>query len=148
MQRKLPSYLLAKKSGNICVVGDDDQCIYEWRGASIRNILEFEKDFPGAKVIKLEQNYRSTANIINAANSVIVKNESRKDKKMKTDAEAGDKIEYYRADTDIEEARWTTEKIRALMRKNPDLHFSDFAILYRNNVHHNYNKFLLVTYLV
>ncbi|MDO5441514.1 MAG: 3'-5' exonuclease [Bacillota bacterium] len=126
--------MLAEKNNNICVVGDDDQCIYQWRGADIRNILEFERDFSGAKVIKLEQNYRSTANIINAANSVIVKNESRKDKKMKTDAEAGDKIEYYRADTDIEEARWTTEKIRAFMRKNPDLKYSDFAILYRNNV--------------
>ena len=126
--------LLAGQYKNICVVGDDDQCIYQWRGADIRNILEFEKDFPGAKVIKLEQNYRSTANIINAAHSVIVHNTSRKDKRMRTDADDGDKIEYYRATDDKEEARWTAEKIRALMRKNPDLHYSDFAILYRNNV--------------
>ncbi len=126
--------LLAKKYGNICVVGDDDQCIYQWRGADIRNILEFEKDFRGSKVIKLEQNYRSKANIINAAHSVIVHNTSRKDKKMRTDALDGDKIEYYRATDDKEEARWTCEKIRFLMRKNEALHYSDFAILYRNNV--------------
>ena len=126
--------LLAKAYGNICVVGDDDQCIYQWRGADIRNILEFEKDFPGSKVIKLEQNYRSKANIINAAHSVIVHNASRKDKKMRTDAEDGDKIEYYRANDDKEEARWTSEKIRSMMRKNPELSYSDFAILYRNNV--------------
>ncbi len=126
--------MLAEKCGNICVVGDDDQCIYQWRGADIRNILEFEKDFAGTKVIKLEQNYRSTSNIINAAHSVIVNNLKRKDKQMRTDAEAGDKIEYYRASDDKEEARWTAEKIRAMMRKNPELHYSDFAILYRNNV--------------
>ena len=126
--------LLAGQYKNICVVGDDDQCIYQWRGADIRNILEFEKDFPGAKVVKLEQNYRSKANIINAAHSVIVHNTSRKDKKMRTDAEDGDKIEYYRATDDKEEARWTCEKIRAMMRKDENLRYSDFAILYRNNV--------------
>ena len=126
--------LLAGAHDNICVVGDDDQCIYEWRGADIRNILEFEKDFPGAKVIKLEQNYRSTSNIINAAHSVISKNRGRKDKKMWTGAEAGEKIEYYRAFDDKEEARYTAAKIRELMRKQPLLRYSDFAVLYRTNV--------------
>ena len=127
-------YLLAQKHRNLCVVGDDDQCIYQWRGADIRNILEFEKDFPGAKVIKLEQNYRSTSNIIDAAHSVISRNKGRKAKKLWTEAPAGEKIEYYRAPDDREEARWTAEKIRSLMRKDPSLQYSDFAILYRTNV--------------
>lgn len=126
--------MLADVHKNICVVGDDDQCIYQWRGADIRNILEFEKDFPGAKVIKLERNYRSSSNIINGAHSVIVKNHRRKDKKMRTEAAPGDKIEYYRAQDDREEARWIVDKIRKLMRDDERLHFSDFAILYRNNV--------------
>ncbi len=125
--------LLARAHGNICVVGDDDQCIYQWRGADIRNILEFEKDFPGARVIRLERNYRSSANIINAAHSIIVRNESRKSKRMRTDAADGEKIEYYRANDDKEEARWISEKIRAVMRKRPELGYSDFAVLYRNN---------------
>ena len=127
-------YLLSQKHRNLCVVGDDDQCIYQWRGADIRNILEFEKDFPGAKVIKLEQNYRSTSNIIEAAHSVISRNRGRKAKKLWTQAPAGEKIEYYRASDDREEARWTCEKIRTLMRNDPDLKYSDFAILYRTNV--------------
>ena len=126
--------LLSKKHHNLCVVGDDDQCIYEWRGADIRNILSFEKDFPGAKVIKLEQNYRSKGNIINAAHSVIQNNHDRKDKKLWTEDEDGEKIEYYRADDDLEEARYVAAKIKKLMRENPEYKFSDFAILYRNNV--------------
>ena len=89
--------MLAEKNGNICVVGDDDQCIYQWRGADIRNILEFEKDFKDAKIIKLEQNYRSTGNILAAAHSVIEKNYGRKDKKLWTEKEPGSKITYYRA---------------------------------------------------
>ena len=126
--------LLGQESGNVCVVGDDDQCIYEWRGADIRNILEFEKDFPGAKVIKLEQNYRSKGNILAAAHSVISRNHSRKDKKLWTSADEGDKVEYYRADDDHEEARWTAAKIAELRRKDPDRKYSDFAVLYRTNV--------------
>ncbi|MDO5331287.1 MAG: UvrD-helicase domain-containing protein, partial [Bacillota bacterium] len=118
---------------NICVVGDDDQCIYEWRGADIRNIMSFEVDFPGAKVVKLEQNYRSTGNIIGAAHSVIDKNKSRKDKKLWTAADDGEKVEYYRADDDREEARFIAAKIKKLMNDNPDLSYSDFAILYRTN---------------
>ena len=126
--------LLAEEHRNICVVGDDDQCIYQWRGADIRNILEFEKDFPGAKVIKLEENYRSTGNIIDAAHSVISRNSSRKAKKLWTRASAGEKIEYYRAEDDREEARWAGAKILELMRKDPSRKYSDFAILYRANV--------------
>ncbi len=126
--------LLAEQHRNLCVVGDDDQCIYQWRGADIRNILEFEKDFPGAKVIKLEENYRSSGNIIGAAHSVISRNAGRKAKKLWTRAADGAKIEYYRADDDREEARWTGAKIKELMRKDPSLRYADFAILYRANV--------------
>ena len=126
--------LLAEEHRNICVVGDDDQCIYQWRGADIRNILEFERDFPGARVIKLEENYRSTGNIIEAAHSVISRNESRKAKKLWTRAAPGEKIEYYRADDDREEARYTGAKILELRRKDPSLSYSNFAILYRANV--------------
>ena len=127
-------HMMAKAHGNICVVGDDDQCIYEWRGADIRNILEFEKDFPGAKVIKLEQNYRSTGNIIEGAHSVISRNKGRKDKKLWTSAPLGEKIEYHKCEDDREEARYTGAKIKELMRKDPKLSYSDFAILYRTNV--------------
>ncbi|MBQ3920961.1 MAG: UvrD-helicase domain-containing protein [Firmicutes bacterium] len=133
LQYRLVS-LLAKEHRNICVVGDDDQCIYEWRGADIRNIMEFEKDFPGARVIKLEQNYRSTGNILEAAHSVISKNRGRKDKKLWTGAGAGEKVEYHRADSDTEEARYAAARIEAMRRKDPDLKYSDFAILYRANV--------------
>ncbi|HPF18852.1 MAG: UvrD-helicase domain-containing protein [Bacillota bacterium] len=126
--------LLAEQHGNICVVGDDDQCIYQWRGADIRNILEFEKDFPGAKVIKLEENYRSSAYILDGAHSVISKNRGRKAKKLWTRAEKGEKISYYRASDDKEEARYVGARIEALMRKDSALTFSDFAILYRTNV--------------
>ena len=127
-------HLLAKEHENICVVGDDDQCIYEWRGATIRNILEFEHDFPGAKVVKLEQNYRSKGNIIAAAHSVIKRNKKRKDKKLWTEDADGEKIEYYRADNDQDEASWTVGKIKKLMREDPELKYSDFAVLYRTNV--------------
>lgn len=126
--------MLAGRRGNICVVGDDDQCIYQWRGADIRNILEFEKDFPGAKVIKLEENYRSSASILEGAHSVISRNKGRKAKKLWTRAGQGEKIQYYRASDDKEEARYIGARIEALMRKDPALTFSDFAILYRTNV--------------
>ena len=122
---------LSEGSGNLCVVGDDDQCIYQWRGADIRNILEFEKDFPGAKVIKLEQNYRSTGHILAAAHSVIEHNKSRKDKKLWTSAHDGDLVTYFRADDEKEEARYIAQEIARLM--GPDRNYSDFAILYRTN---------------
>ena len=95
--------LLAEKYKNICVVGDDDQCIYQWRGADIKNILDFEKDYPDAKVIKLEQNYRSKGNILDAANVVIVNNANRKSKALRTEQEAGGKIKIYRAYSDGDE---------------------------------------------
>ncbi|MBE6033008.1 MAG: ATP-binding protein [Clostridiales bacterium] len=123
--------MLAERHKNICVVGDDDQCIYQWRGADIRNILDFERDFKGAKVIKLEQNYRSCANILDAAHSVILHNKGRKPKKLWTDKEKGNKLVYYRADTDKEEARFVAMEIDRL--KNSERKYSDFAILYRTN---------------
>lgn len=125
--------LLADEHHNLCVVGDDDQCIYEWRGADIRNILDFEKDFPEAKVIKLEQNYRSYGNILAGAHSVIENNRGRKNKKLWTDKEAGHKIRYYRADTEKDEARYIVSEI-GFMKTGPENYlWSDFAILYRTN---------------
>ncbi|MBK5246996.1 MAG: DNA helicase PcrA [Peptostreptococcaceae bacterium] len=123
--------LLAEAHNNICVVGDDDQCIYQWRGADIKNILDFEKDFPGTKVIKLEQNYRSTSNILAGAHSVVERNSIRKDKKLWTEKEAGEKIVYYRADSEKEEARYISQEIDRLHTK--ELKYKDFAILYRTN---------------
>lgn len=123
--------LLAQGHNNICVVGDDDQCIYQWRGADIKNILEFEKDFQNTKVIKLEQNYRSHANILEAAHSVIENNKGRKHKKLWTDKEKGDKIKYYRGDDEKDEARYIAQEIDRL--KTAELQYKDFAILYRTN---------------
>ncbi|PWL94040.1 MAG: ATP-binding protein [Clostridiales bacterium] len=123
--------LLAKEHQNICVVGDDDQCIYEWRGADIRNILDFEKDFPAAEVIKLEQNYRSYGNILAAAHSVIKNNKGRKAKKLWTDCDDGDKIVYSRLENDKEEARYIAGEISFL--EGPKRSYDDFAILYRTN---------------
>ena len=123
--------LLAKARQNLCVVGDDDQCIYQWRGADISNILNFEKDFTQARVIKLEQNYRSYGNILAAAHSVIRNNRGRKAKKLWTDKEAGDKIVYRRCDSDKEEAYYIAQEIDLL--KNGQRTYDDFAILYRTN---------------
>jgi len=123
--------LLAEAHNNICVVGDDDQCIYEWRGADIRNILEFEKSFKNTKIIKLEQNYRSCGNILAAAHSVISKNIGRKAKKLWTGKEAGEKIMYRRADNEKEEARFAVSEIDRL--RSHELQYKDFAILYRTN---------------
>ncbi len=130
--------LIAKGSGNLCVVGDDDQCIYQWRGADISNILNFEEDFKGAKVIKLEQNYRSYGNILNAAHSVIKNNRGRKDKKLWTDKEAGHKLVYRHTDSDKEEAQYVAQEIELLGGgKATELtggrSFDDFAVLYRTN---------------
>lgn len=124
--------LLAASHKNICVVGDDDQCIYEWRGANIRNILDFEKDYPNTKIIKLEQNYRSKANILNAANDVIKHNVQRTSKMLRTESDCGEKIKTYRAYSDIEEGQFITNEIVRL--KNQDLKkYCDFAVLYRTN---------------
>ena len=124
--------LLADRYKNICVVGDDDQCIYQWRGADIQNILDFEKDYPGAKVIKLEQNYRSKANILNAANVVIVNNANRKSKVLRTEQEEGSKIKIYRAYSDGDEGDFVGKQIVDI-KKEQEKHYSDFAVLYRTN---------------
>ena len=130
--------MLASAHQNLCVVGDDDQCIYQWRGADISNILGFERDFPRAKVIKLEQNYRSYGNILAAAHSVIKNNHGRKEKKLWTTREAGEKIGYYRLDSDKEEARFVAQEIQNLHSRRSggslsDEGYNDFAILYRTN---------------
>ena len=122
---------LADRHRNLCVVGDDDQCIYQWRGADIRNILDFESDFPEAKVIKLEQNYRSKGNILDAAYSVIRNNRGRKSKRLWTDRDSGEKLRYYRADNDHEEAAYVARQIGHMNRGGRPL--TDFAILYRTN---------------
>lgn len=123
--------LLAAKYCNLCVVGDDDQSIYGWRGANICNILDFEKDFPNTKVIKLEQNYRSTKTILEAANSVIHNNMTRKDKTLWTENESGNVLHIYQADNEYDEARFAAEKIEKLMLEGHK--YSDFAVLYRTN---------------
>ncbi len=124
--------LIAEKHENICVVGDDDQCIYQWRGADIKNILDFEKDFSDAKVVKLEQNYRSHSNILDAANSVIKNNKGRKSKKLWTERDSGEKIQFYSAYDDKEEARYVSSEIEKLHGKGRS--YRDFAILYRTNI--------------
>ena len=123
--------MLADRHKNICVVGDDDQCIYQWRGADITNILNFERDFPGAQVIKLEQNYRSTGKILAAAHSVIENNHQRKAKKLWTEAEEGSNITYRRADNEKDEAAYVAQEI--IRVKGPAQKYSDFAVLYRTN---------------
>ena len=122
--------MMAQAHQNICVVGDDDQCIYQWRGADIRNILDFEKDFPKAKVVKLEQNYRSSGNILAAAHSVIKNNRGRKAKKLWTEAESGAPIVYKRCDSDKEEAYYIAQEIDILSNNRS---YDDFAVLYRTN---------------
>jgi DNA helicase-2/ATP-dependent DNA helicase PcrA len=125
-------FLLAQAHRRITVVGDDDQAIYSWRGADIRNILEFEKDFPGAKVIRLEQNYRSTQNILDAANRVIAHNKLRKGKNLWTKNEAGNKIKLYIAKDEIAEANFVAREI-ILLQKREGLNFGDFAVFYRTH---------------
>ena len=122
---------LAGDKKNVCVVGDDDQSIYGWRGADLRNILEFEKDYGGCPVIKLEQNYRSTGNILDAANQVIAHNTGRKEKALWTDADAGDRIKLYHALDERDEAAWVCDVIQSLTRGGYEL--GDMAVLYRTN---------------
>ena len=124
---------LADKHKNICVVGDDDQCIYAWRGADIRNILDFEKDYPGAKTVKLEENYRSKANILDAANSVIRNNAERKSKVLRTEKEAGEKITIERTYSDKMEATFVCTEIEKLRSGETEWDYKNFAILYRTN---------------
>jgi len=124
--------LLAAHNHNLCVVGDDDQSIYKFRGANIHNILDFEKVYQEAKVIKLEQNYRSTQTILDAANAVISNNVDRKEKSLWTDHGAGSKIHFRQFDTAFEEAEYIADDICRKVRKGQN-RFGDFAILYRTN---------------
>ncbi|MGO5357976.1 DNA helicase PcrA [Anaerofustis sp. LCP19S3_F7] len=123
---------MAEGHRNICVCGDDDQSIYGWRGASIRNILEFEDDFEDAKIIRLEQNYRCTKNILNAANGVIEHNKKRMGKTLFTDNEEGEIIKYLHANSDLEESSIIAREIFCLNEYH-DIPYSDIAILYRTN---------------
>ncbi|MBM7553416.1 DNA helicase PcrA [Thalassobacillus pellis] len=123
---------LASKYKNLCVVGDSDQSIYRWRGADIKNILSFEKDYPNARVILLEQNYRSTKTILDAANKVIENNSGRKPKRLWTDNDGGEKIYYQEAATEREEGLFVTNKIEELVH-NGKCSYKDVAILYRTN---------------
>lgn len=124
--------LLADYFKNLCVVGDADQSIYGWRGADMKNILDFESDYPEAKVILLEQNYRSTKNILNAANQVIENNQERKKKKLWTDNTEGEKIYHYQASDERDETRYIVSEIQKQIKQKMRK-FGDFAILYRTN---------------
>ncbi|MCA1032915.1 DNA helicase PcrA [Bacillus timonensis] len=124
--------LLASRFKNLCVVGDSDQSIYRWRGADISNILSFEKDYPNASVILLEQNYRSTKTILRAANEVIENNMNRKAKNLWTENDEGNKISYYRADSESMEGQFVAGKIKELVESGKR-NYADFAILYRTN---------------
>ena len=124
--------LLAGRFRNLCVVGDADQSIYGWRGADMQNILDFEKDYPDASVILLEQNYRSTKTILDAANQVIENNTNRKPKNLWTENQEGAKITYYRGDNERDETRFVIEKMQHEMREN-GRDYGDFAVLYRTN---------------
>ena len=123
--------LLAGKYRDLCVVGDDDQSIYKFRGANIKNILNFEQEFPDATVIKLEQNYRSTGNILDAANAVISNNVGRKDKQLWTDNGEGEKIKFCQFDTGYDEAEYIADDIEREVRNGAS--YNDHAILYRTN---------------
>jgi DNA helicase-2/ATP-dependent DNA helicase PcrA len=129
-----PQYLLIRRLAevhrNLCVVGDPDQSIYRWRGADLRNILDFEHDFPDVRIVKLEQNYRSTQVILDAASAVIRRNRNRKDKRLWTEQQGGARIVYYRAGDEIEEADFITRGVRETARDHPD---AMTAVLYRTN---------------
>jgi DNA helicase-2/ATP-dependent DNA helicase PcrA len=134
-----PQYLLIRRLAeihrNLCVVGDPDQSIYKWRGADLKNILDFETDFPEAKIVKLERNYRSTQIILDAASAVIRQNRNRKDKKLWTDRAGGDRIVYYRGNDDLEEADFITRTARAAVNGDSDAPAGSptVAVLYRTN---------------
>ncbi len=123
--------LLAAARKNIMVVGDDDQSIYSWRGADISNILDFEEDYPDARVVKLEQNYRSTANILNAANAVISNNRKRKEKRLFTEVGTGDKVGVFVASDERDEGRWVAGEIEKL--KADGASYNQVAVFYRTN---------------
>ena len=129
-----PQYLLIRRlvgsHRNLCVVGDPDQSIYKWRGADLKNILDFEHDFPEATIVKLERNYRSTQIILDAASAVISQNRNRKDKHLWTDRKGGDRIVYYRGSDELEEADFITRTARRSLADDVD---SMAAVLYRTN---------------
>jgi DNA helicase-2/ATP-dependent DNA helicase PcrA len=125
--------LLAQARGNLMVVGDDDQSIYGWRGADIRNILDFEKDFPDTRTVRLEQNYRSTGRILDAANAVISQNRQRKGKTLRTDAGPGDRLVELEAADERDEADWIAGEIQTRLGAESDLTPRDFTVLYRTN---------------
>ena len=125
--------LLAGERKNLCVVGDDDQSIYGWRGADIGNMLDFSGDFPGTAIIKLEQNYRSSGHILQAANSVISNNSRRMEKTLWNAGKAGPKVHIFKADEGEEEAQWVAERI-SMIRVERDLSYEDFAVIYRANL--------------
>jgi DNA helicase-2/ATP-dependent DNA helicase PcrA len=132
---------LVNEKRNICVVGDDWQSIYSWRGADFTNILNFEKDFPGAVVIKLEQNYRSTGNILKASQKIINQNKTRTDKTLFTELGDGEPVDIEKLDDEGREAKFVAFKIATLAR-NRD--YSDFAVLYRTNAQsYNFEKAFL-----
>jgi DNA helicase II / ATP-dependent DNA helicase PcrA len=125
--------LLAGGHGNLMVVGDDDQAIYGWRGADLSNILDFERTFSGARVVRLERNYRSTATILEAANEVIRRNLHRKEKRLRTDQEAGERITLVEAADENDEAGWICREVETRLEEGTDARYRDFAILYRTN---------------
>ncbi|MBQ8234731.1 MAG: UvrD-helicase domain-containing protein, partial [Bacilli bacterium] len=123
--------MLADKYKNICVVGDNDQSIYAFRGANYKNILNFEKDYPNTKVILLEENYRSTKNILNVANSVIKKNIDRKDKNLWTNNDIGDKVIYHKSSNETDESYYVVSEVKKLL--NSGINHNEIAVLYRTN---------------
>lgn len=136
--------LLCSEHRNICVVGDDDQSIYGWRGADIRNILDFEKDFEGAKVIRLEQNYRSTKAILDCANKVIQNNQGRKSKKLWTEKPGGEKVELLTVDSERDEA-YTIARTISSMHRFDQRSYNDFAVLYRTHAQSRVIESVLTT---
>lgn len=126
-------HLLARAHSNICVVGDDWQSIYSWRGANYQNILNFERDYPDAKVVKLEQNYRSTQTILDAAYAVIARNTDRTDKKLWTESGAGEKVAIVQVGNELDEGRFVVQTIEDAMRSDSRVSRHDFAVLYRTN---------------
>jgi DNA helicase-2/ATP-dependent DNA helicase PcrA len=124
---------LSEKYRNLMVIGDSDQSIYSWRGADMRNILDFEKDFPECKTVLLEQNYRSTQNILKAAHNVIVKNSKRKEKELWTDNDEGDSLRVFEARNEREEATYIVNEINRIMQNFESPDFNEFAVLYRTN---------------
>lgn len=125
--------LLAAKYKNLCAIGDHDQAIYSWRGATIQNILDFEKDYPKAKIIKMEQNYRSSKKILGAANSVISKNRRRKEKELWTERDDGEQIKLFIAENERHEGEFVASEIKTTIRKHEFPDYRDFAVLYRTN---------------